>query len=168
MVAHITQRLQKAEKSLAPLKSIQSDLDRKFNTYSARTAHHEWQSANQQESTATDIRQDAHKLKSQIDEIDQAMKTQFGTKLRLLQSPSLRRFARDSPTKTQLAQSAKIYKRILELLQNMIECPVHILQFLGEESAGSEGGDDYMPSENSEPIYGEAEPETGYGYQYYN
>lgn len=168
MVAHITERLHRAEKSLAPLKTIQSDLDRKFNSYSARTAHHEWQSANQQQSTATDIRQEAHKLRSQINEVDQAMKTQFGTKIQMLQSPALRRFARDGPTKVQLAQSAKIYKRILELLQNMIECPVHILQFLGEDSAEGDGGDGYMPSEDSESMYGGQEPDTGYGYQYYN
>ncbi|XP_065077269.1 uncharacterized protein LOC135700635 isoform X1 [Ochlerotatus camptorhynchus] len=164
-VAQITHRLQKVEKSLAPLKTSQTDLDRKFNSYSARTAHHEWQTANQQQAIANRIRQDAKQLKFQVREIGQAVRSQFGPRIDMLQSPSLRRFARDAPTQTQLAQSAKIYKRILELLQNMIECPVHILQFLGEDASESE--DDDMPFENSEPVYGE-EPDAVYGYQYYN
>lgn len=167
-VAQITHRLEKAERSLAPLKTFEGNLNRKFTSYSARTAHHDWQSANQQQSTANGLRQDAKKFKSQVREIRQAVKNQFGPGIAMLQSPSLRRFARDAPTKAQLAQSAKIYKRILELLQNMIECPVHILQFLGEDSSESGGGYDMGP-EYEEPAYGGEESDNGYGgYQYYN
>lgn len=167
-VAQITHRLQKAERSLAPLRTLQSDLNRKYNSYSARTAHHEWQSPNQQHSNAHHIRQDAQRFLSQMHEVNQAFKDQFGQRMAQLQSSSLRRFARDAPTKAQLAQSAKVYKRILELLQNMIECPVHILEFLGQDS--DESGTGGMTDENSEsPVYGGEETDTGYGgYQYYN
>lgn len=150
------------------MRSIQKDLNRKFNSFSARSAHHEWQSANQQYSNAHSIRQDARKLRSQIHEVDQAFKKQFGPRMALLQSSSSLRFARDAPTKAQLAQSAKIYKRILALLQNMIECPVQILEILGQDSAEDEP--EATPSEGGS--YPEAdggeESDTGYGYQYYN
>ncbi|XP_065077270.1 uncharacterized protein LOC135700635 isoform X2 [Ochlerotatus camptorhynchus] len=148
IVDTITSGLHRLEESIRNLTKPLSVLQGQYRSYSARTARHGWQSVQQQCVTTEFLRRDAQKLRSQIRGFDQVVRNQFKPKLVMLQSPLLRLLARDAPTQTQLAQSAKIYKRILELLQNMIECPVNILQFLGEDS--TEGEDDDTPSE---PVY---------------
>lgn len=138
IVANITNGLLSLEKSILLLVTPLTTLNGSYRSYSARTARNGWQTIQQQCVTTGSLRREAQKLRSQIREFDQTVKNIFGPKIVLLQMPLLRLVTRDAPTKAQLAQNVNMYNRILELLQNMIKCPVNILQVLGEDSTQSD------------------------------
>lgn len=147
-IAQTYERIQKVEQALAPLKSSTKGLSRKFAAYSGRTARHAWKSHEQQLSAANNIRHDAQELRAKLEAYEEAIKDKLGPTVIMNNRATLRRIPLDATAKNQLDQTTKIYKRILELLQNMIECPVHILQLLGDDSVESE--EDGMAPEDGE------------------
>ncbi|XP_055643301.1 uncharacterized protein LOC129779696 [Toxorhynchites rutilus septentrionalis] len=143
--------LRRVETALIPLRAKETELEHRFARFAARTTRHGWRSTRDQQSNGNKLFKDAQKFRATVEKLDGHFKQDFGRRLNRVQARSLLRF-RDDSVQNQITQSALVYKRLIELLINMIECPVFIMDQLG--GAGIYGDDvddgDTVPQGNGE------------------
>lgn len=127
--SNLTSELRKAEQVLGSAKVQEVQLERRFKQLTGRTARHAWKSAREQKRCTDHLVQEAKRFKNRLDKFGTTIRNTLGSWLKSVQGRSLRRFQTKAVSQ-EITQSLEVYKRIIQLLNNLIECPVDILQHL--------------------------------------
>ncbi|XP_055606851.1 uncharacterized protein LOC129754678 [Uranotaenia lowii] len=157
----LLKELRQAEKALAPFQKQKTTLNQQLRSYSALSTRHAWKSPAMQKQRSQAIRKDALRMRSTLRAFDKNFKSNFDSKLRSLKAKAARQVNPNGggDLREQLEQSAAIYRKILELLSNLIECPIHILEILGPIGPTTDTSE-YV--DVTEPVYpGELESPEG-------
>uniref|UniRef100_A0A8D8B8I8 (northern house mosquito) hypothetical protein n=1 Tax=Culex pipiens TaxID=7175 RepID=A0A8D8B8I8_CULPI len=146
LISTLVRDLRETEKSLTPLKTSKTSLERTFTKYLTQNARqHGRQSDLNLHRKGQNLLQKALQLRTNASQLENRIERQFEPRLSQLQA--LPRTSQDSTVDTQIAQSVNIYRRICELLLNLIEVPAYIVaQLSGVES------DEFGDSEQDEGL----------------
>ncbi|XP_055549219.1 uncharacterized protein LOC129732392 [Wyeomyia smithii] len=134
---NLKREMQYIEKSLTPLRMQQRKLQQAYNQYSTRTARHGWNSATNQHQKAHHIRHEAMQLRSIAELARNQLAKHYARQMKIVQAKKLNRF-RNEKVANDIEKTTDVYKRIVDLLINMIQCPIHILEMLGGDGDSSE------------------------------
>ncbi|XP_058817706.1 uncharacterized protein LOC131681014 [Topomyia yanbarensis] len=137
LASTLNQQMQTAEKFLHRQAAEEAELKRSFKQYSTRTARHGWNSLRTQRQNAARIRRDAARLRNTSESIDRAFRRQFGRQINLMQI-NAKRYERNNDLTLSIERTVAVYKRIVELLLNLITCPIDIINALGGVSQSTE------------------------------
>ncbi|XP_039446128.1 uncharacterized protein LOC120425612 [Culex pipiens pallens] len=146
IINSLVRDLRETEKSLTPLKTSKTSLERNFTQYrTKKDQHHGRQAVFNLHRNGQNLLQKALQLQTNASQLENRIERQFEPRLRQLQA--LPRNSQDSTVDNQIAQSVNIYRRICELLLNLIEVPAYIIaQLSGADS------DEFGDSEQDEGL----------------
>lgn len=134
IINSLVRDLRETEKSLTPLKTCKTILERNFIQYRTQNTHHHGRQADLDlHRNGQNLLQKALQLRTNVSQLENRIERQFEPRLSQLQA--LPRNSQDSTVDHQIAQSVNIYRRICELLLNLIEVPAYIIaQLSGADS----------------------------------